>query len=109
MGAIFSVPVARATEIDELPGQTIALVAEDGEPLHEVLPPLAAAGTPLTVVVGSEREGLPAAVAATCAIRATIPMARDSVNAAMAGTIALYEIARARQLAGASTQAGRAA
>lgn len=109
MGAIFSVPVARATEIDELPGQTIALVAEDGEPLHEVLPPLAAAGTPLTVVVGSEREGLPAAVAATCAIRATIPMARDSVNAAMAGTIALYEIARARQMAGASTQAGRAA
>lgn len=109
MGAIFSVPVARATEISELPGLTIALVAEDGQPLHEVLPPLAAAGTPVTVVIGSEREGLPATAAAACSVQATIPMARDSVNAAMAGTIALYEIARARQLAGVTTQAGRAA
>ena len=96
MGAIFTVPVARASEPTELPGTTIALVAEGGEPLHELVPPLVQAGTPVTIVVGSERDGLPERVAAACTVRATIPMARDSVNAAMAATIALYEIARAQ-------------
>lgn len=96
MGAIFSVPVARASEPSELIGTTIALVAEGGRPLHELVPPLIAAGTPLTIVVGSEREGLPDRVAEACTLKATIPMARDSVNAAMAATIALYEIARAQ-------------
>ncbi len=102
MGAIFSVPVAKAAEIGELVGTTIALVAaEPGAgapattPLHEAIEPLVAAGEPITIVVGAEREGLPDAVAKACAVRATIPMARDSVNAAMAATIALYEIARA--------------
>lgn len=108
MGAIFSVPVARAEEIGELPGTTIALVAEEGEPLDEVVPPLVARGEPITVVIGSEREGLPEQVAKACAVRATIPIARDSVNAAMAGTIALYEIARAGRTAGEGTQPGRA-
>ena len=103
MGAIFTVPVARAETIEELPGTTIALVADDGEPLHEVVPPLVAAGDTITIVVGSEREGLPPQAAKACAVRATIPMARDSVNAAMAGTIALYEIARAGQVAAAAT------
>ncbi len=103
MGAIFSVPVARATDLSQLVGTTIAMVAaEPGEggiadtvPIHEVIPALVQAGTPITIVVGSEREGLPEAVAKACDVRATIPMARDSVNAAMAATIALYEIARA--------------
>lgn len=114
MGAIFTVPVSKATEISELVGTTVALVSAeqhpasahaeslatappviDGEPLHEVIPRLVAAGEPITIVIGSEREGLPEAVAKACAVRATIPMARDSVNAAMAATIALYEIARA--------------
>jgi TrmH family RNA methyltransferase len=108
MGAIFTVPVGRAEEISELPGTTVALVAEEGEPLHEVIPALVAAGEPITIVIGSEREGLPDQVAKACAVRATIPMARDSVNAAMAGTIALYEIARAGSTTGASTQPGRA-
>ena len=108
MGAIFTVPVARAEEISDLPGTTIALVAEDGEPLHEVIPALVAAGEPITIVIGSEREGLPEQVAKACTVRATIPMARDSVNAAMAGTIALYEIARAGSTTGADPQPGRA-
>lgn len=110
MGAIFSVPLGRADTIEALPGTTVALVAEDGEPLHEVIPALVAAGEPITIVIGSEREGLPPQVAKACAVRATIPMARDSVNAAMAGTIALYEIARAArtQAGDATTQPGRA-
>jgi TrmH family RNA methyltransferase len=108
MGAIFSVPVARAETIDQLPGTTVALVADDGEPLHDVIPALVAAGEPITIVVGSEREGLPEAAAKACMVRATIPMARDSVNAAMAATIALYEIARAGYTTGATTEPGRA-
>ncbi len=107
MGAIFTVPVARAETIDELPGTTIALVADDGEPLHDVIPDLVARGEPITIVIGSEREGLPAQAAKGCDVRATIPMARDSVNAAMAGTIALYEIARAGRTTGAGHQPGR--
>lgn len=96
MGAIFTVGLSRVQEPSELVGTTVALVAEEGEPLHEVLPQLVAAGGPITLVVGSEREGLPESVAKACDVRVTIPMARDSVNAAMAATIALYEIARAR-------------
>ena len=95
MGAIFKVGLSRVQEPSELIGTTIALVAEHGDPLHEIVPPLVHAGGPITIVVGSEREGLPEAVANACDMRATIPMARDSVNAAMAATVALYEIARA--------------
>ena len=95
MGAIFTVQGRRACRRpSELIGTTVALVADRGEPMHEVLPPLVAAGGPITLVVGSEREGLPENVANACDVRATIPMARDSVNAAMAATVALYEIAR---------------
>ncbi|MFT4035406.1 MAG: RNA methyltransferase [Patulibacter sp.] len=108
MGAIFTVPVARADTIEQLPGTTIALVAEDGESLHEVIPGLVAREQSITLVVGAEREGLPLQAAKGCAVRATIPMARDSVNAAMAGTIALYEIARAGQATGATTESWRA-
>ena len=32
MGAIFSVPVVRVRDVDELPGRTVALVARSGEP-----------------------------------------------------------------------------
>jgi TrmH family RNA methyltransferase len=105
MGAIFTVGLSRVAELSELVGTTIAMVAGEesrGEPLHEIIPPLVAAGGPITIVIGSEREGVPDSVANACDVRATIPMARDSVNAAMAATVALYEIARAVQTGGAS-------
>jgi TrmH family RNA methyltransferase len=95
MGAIFSTPVGRVRSIGDLPGVTVALVAEDGEPLHEAMPRLVGHGGPITLVVGAEREGIPGEIARQCGVRVTIPMARDSVNAAMAATIALYETARA--------------
>lgn len=98
MGAIFTVPVSRAQEPGELAGTTVALVAGGGEPLHDALPRLAAAGGPVSLLIGSEREGLPEQVANACSVRVTIPMARDSVNAAMAATVALYEYARARSV-----------
>jgi TrmH family RNA methyltransferase len=86
-GAIFRVPVGR---FEDAPGRRIALAATGGTPLSEVeLAP------PLTFVLGSEREGLPAELVATCNL-ASIPMggAAESLNVAVAGAIALYEAAR---------------
>jgi RNA methyltransferase, TrmH family len=88
MGAIFAVPVARVASIDELPAPTTALVAGEGEPLRG---PLTG-----TLVIGSERAGLPADVVAACDRVAHVPIAGDSLNAAMAATVALYESTRVR-------------
>ena len=86
-GAIFRVPLCAW---DAAPGQWVALVAHDGDPLAEV--PL---DPPLTFLLGSEREGLPNEVL-TGARRASIPTpgAAESLNVAAAGAIALYELAR---------------
>jgi TrmH family RNA methyltransferase len=86
MGAIFAVPVARVGAVAELPGERVALVARAGEPLCG--PP----GGDASIVVGAEREGLPAGVVAACDRVAHIPIASESLNAAMAATIALYEL-----------------
>ena len=48
----------------------------------------------LTLLVGSERDGLPETVMADADVVAHIPIATDSLNAAMAATIALYELSR---------------
>src|SRR4051794_230394 len=89
MGALFSVPVARARNVAELPGRRIALVAREGTPLHELTDP------DVTLVVGAEREGLTDKVLADCDDIAHIPIAQaDSLNAAMAATVALYQLTR---------------
>jgi TrmH family RNA methyltransferase len=93
MGALFAVPVVRVGAVEELPGRTVALAARAGRPLAEAL----ATGDEqeeVTLVVGAEREGLPAAVMAACDELAHIPIRSESLNAAMAATIALYETAR---------------
>ena len=90
MGAIFAVPVARVQDPSELPGERVALVAHQGEPLAGVK-------KDLTLVVGAEREGLPERVVAGCDRVAHIPIATESLNAAMAATIALYELRMPRQ------------
>ncbi len=84
MGAIFTVGVRRVRAIAELPAPRVALVARSGAELHQV-------GEAATLVVGAEREGLPADVLAGCDETAHIPIAGDSLNAAMAATVALYE------------------
>jgi len=89
MGALFSVPVARVRTPSELPGRKIALVAREGEPLHALEP------GEITLVVGAEREGVPADVIAACDGVAHIPIAHaDSLNAAMAATVSLYQLSR---------------
>jgi RNA methyltransferase, TrmH family len=85
MGAVFSVPVARARSVEDLPKPTVALVAREGEPL---------AGGAATFVVGAEREGLPRQVVDACDRVAHIPIHSESLNAAMAATVALYEAVR---------------
>src|SRR4051794_7195015 len=87
MGALFEVPIARVRDPRELPGPRIGLAARSGRPLAEV----AGAGT---IVVGAEREGLPADVLSACDEVAHIRIANESLNAAMAATVALYECNR---------------
>jgi RNA methyltransferase, TrmH family len=86
MGALFEVPVVRVRSVEELPGHKIALVAHGGDPLEP--------DGDTTLVVGAERDGLPAEVVAACDARATIPVRAESLNAAMAATVALYECNR---------------
>ena len=88
MGAIFALPVARVAAVDELPGERVALAARAGEPLR------GPAGGEVSLLVGAEREGLPADVVAACDRVAHIAIAGDSLNAAMAATVALYELTR---------------
>jgi TrmH family RNA methyltransferase len=90
MGAIFAVALARVEDVSELPGERIALLAGAGEPLR------AGAGeqAELTLLIGAERDGLPAELVAACERTARIPIASDSLNAAMAATVALYEMTR---------------
>ena len=88
MGAVFAVPLARFTAVEQLPGATIALDAHAGEPLRG---PLAAE---TTLLVGAERAGLPPDVVAACHRVARIPILSESLNAAMAATVALYEVTR---------------
>jgi RNA methyltransferase, TrmH family len=148
MGAIFSVALARAGDIRELPGERVALVADAAEVLRgpgsrwtdaptngadeaganasadtrtgdDVAANEAgcagpsAAGGPhagdhapgeLTLLIGAERDGLPADLVAACERSARIPIATESLNAAMAATVALYEVTRADERAPASSR-----
>ncbi len=93
MGAIFAVRLARVADVAELPGERIALAADAPAALRG--DELGASRTaPVTLLIGAEREGLPAAVLAACERVARIPIATDSLNAAMAATVALYEMTR---------------
>jgi TrmH family RNA methyltransferase len=87
MGAIFAVPVVRVARVAELPGRKVALVARAGRALAELQE------LEVTLVIGAEREGLPAEVVAECDEPAHIPIRSESLNAAMAATIGLYEVA----------------
>jgi RNA methyltransferase, TrmH family len=109
MGAVFAVPLARAHDVAELPGERVALVAHAGEPLSALAAGLAGSsaagstvvgssvtgsGAAVTLLVGAEREGLPDELVRACEHVACIPIASESLNAAMAATVALYEMGR---------------
>jgi TrmH family RNA methyltransferase len=92
MGAIFSVPIAHAAGPEDLPGIRVALAADAPETLDVALGEVG--DKEVSLLVGAEREGLPAQVMAACERRARIPIASESLNAAMAATVALYEMTR---------------
>jgi RNA methyltransferase, TrmH family len=87
MGAIFTVALARVSELAQLPGERVALLANAAEPLQGPL-----GEGEVTLLVGAERDGLPDELVAACERTARIPIATDSLNAAMAATVALYEL-----------------
>jgi tRNA G18 (ribose-2'-O)-methylase SpoU len=90
MGSLFRVPLSG---FDEPPGKRVALAPSGGIPLPELQ-----LDGDVVLVVGAEREGLPADVLERCEQRVSIPQpgGGDSLNVAMAGSIALYELARRR-------------
>jgi RNA methyltransferase, TrmH family len=87
-GAVFRVPTG---SFEDAPRPRIGLVPHGGVPLPEV-----ELSSPVTLVLGAEREGLPDEVRSACAALATIPQedSAESLNVAMAGAVALYELAR---------------
>jgi TrmH family RNA methyltransferase len=91
-GAIFRVPLVGW---DEAPGARFALIAHGGVPLHK-----SDLAPPLTIVLGSEREGLPSDLVTKCHLAVTISLPGDaeSLNVAAAGAIALYELSRRTQV-----------
>jgi RNA methyltransferase, TrmH family len=106
MGAIFSVELARVGDVSELPGERVALVADAPDVLRGSGDAHArddALGE-LTLLIGAERDGLPADLVAACERSARIPIATESLNAAMAATVALYEVTRADERAPASSR-----
>ena len=103
MGAIFAVNLARVPGPGELPGERVALVAGAQQALRGSRAAHAPV-SPVTLLVGAEREGLPAAVIEACDRVARIPIASESLNAAMAATVALYEMTREASDAPASSR-----
>jgi RNA methyltransferase, TrmH family len=109
MGSIFGQPIARAG-IEETPRPRIALVAHGGRPLDEMADFARYAGrirqpghdaapaqppNALTLVLGSERTGLPPEALEACDAEVTIPLRADgaeSLNVAAAAAIALQRI-----------------
>jgi TrmH family RNA methyltransferase len=111
MGAIFTTQLARVSDLQQLPGELIALAADAEETLRGAVDDVGAnsaaseldtahsvstdgVSTGVTLLIGAEREGLPDTVTAACDRVARIPIASDSLNAAMAATVALYEMTR---------------
>lgn len=89
MGSLFRVPLSG---FDEPPARRVALVPSGGTPLPELQ-----SGGDVVLVLGAEREGLPAKILDRCEERVSIPQTggAESLNVALAGAIALYELARA--------------
>lgn len=93
MGSLFERPPARAG-LAELAGATIALDGAAPDTVSEAAQVIEA---PVVLLVGAEREGLPAEVAEGADVRARIALRNggpESLNAAMAATIGLYELGK---------------
>lgn len=90
MGSVFTQPLVRCGAGDT-PGPRAALVAHGGEPVERL-------GSPATLCLGAEREGLPPEVLEACDVAVTIPVREgaESLNVAAAAAIALQRIGSPR-------------
>ena len=86
-GSIWRVPIGLFAPA----GTRVALSADSGRPLSEI-----DLGTPVTFLLGAEREGLPRSVERDLDARIPIEGA-ESLNVAVAGAIALYEWRRQKR------------
>ena len=88
-GAIFRVPLVAW---EEAPEPRIALVARGGKQLADLR-----VEPPLTLLLGSEREGLPDdLITHSETVTIATPGEAESLNVAAAGAIALYELSSRR-------------
>ena len=95
MGAIFTVPVAKARWEEFLPwlrsgpGQLVAASLRQAMPYRG-----ADYRAPCFILVGNESRGLPEDYEAACDLRVTMPMRgrADSLNAAVAAAVLAYEV-----------------
>ncbi len=95
MGAVFAVPVARVEDVARASRRADrARRRRRRRTLRDSVPPggTKARKPDVTVLVGSERDGLPEALVAQADHVARIPIRSQSLNAAMAATVALYEL-----------------
>jgi TrmH family RNA methyltransferase len=98
-GSVFRMPIVPESVSDcfsylsEAGVATLAAMARDAQPLHE----LDLTG-PAAFVIGSEGNGLAPELAARCSARITIPTPGpvESLNAAVAASVLLYEASRQR-------------
>jgi len=103
-GAAARIPVALAanltTTLKELKKQGVFVLGLDGGG-DVALPALTLADRPVVIVVGSEGKGLSRLVTETCDQIVSIPIsaATESLNAGIAASVALYQVATAREAA----------
>ena len=98
MGAVFTVPLARALSVDFVTwlragaGQLVGLSLANGAIPYTV----ATYNAPTFLMVGNEARGLPPTLEAACDTLVTLPMQgrADSLNAAVAGAVTAYEVLR---------------
>ena len=95
MGALFTVPVARASSAAFLawlrqgPGQLVGLSLDTDRDYRA-----AAYAAPTFILIGNEAQGMPAALAGACDLLVKLPMRgrADSLNAAVATAVMAYEV-----------------
>lgn len=95
MGALFTVPVVRASSADFLtwlrsgPGQLVGLSLDTDQDYRA-----ASYVAPTFIVTGNEAQGMPETLAAACDVLVKLPMLgkADSLNAAVATAVMAYEV-----------------
>ena len=95
MGALFTVPVARATTAEFLawlrtgPGQLVGLSLDTDQDYRA-----ATYTAPTLILTGNEAQGLPPALTDACDLLVKLPMRgkADSLNAAVATAVMAYEV-----------------